>query len=180
MGNGKKKERPLASLGQKRLVLETPLGPMEARAEAGALVYLGFGATEPLGTEENGEDLGGLEPFKSLKAWLGAYFDGVEPVSKVPISLRGTAFQKTVWGELLKVPFGVATTYGDLGRAVFGALGRKNQSARAIGQAVGRNPLAIMVPCHRVLAASGQLGGYSAGLENKKALLEIEGLGYRP
>ncbi|MDR2386650.1 MAG: methylated-DNA--[protein]-cysteine S-methyltransferase [Deltaproteobacteria bacterium] len=166
----------LVSTGPKGLILETPLGPMEARAEAGALVYLGFGLSAGAwGLRQSQADLREEQPFKSLWLWLREYFAGKEPTIEVKMSFKGTDFQKLVWRELLKIPFGKVTSYGELSKVVFKALGRATGSGRAIGQAVGRNPLAILVPCHRVLAASGQLGGYASGLVNKKALLEIEG-----
>ena len=103
------------------------------------------------------------------KCWLDDYFAGENPVlSALPLSPRGTAFQQAVWQELKKIPYGKTDSYG----AIASRLG---SSARAVGSAVGRNPISILIPCHRVLAADGSLTGYAGGLENKEKLLRLEG-----
>ena len=97
------------------------------------------------------------------------YFAGKNPdASARPLSPGGTAFQQAVWQELRKIPYGETESYG----AVAARLG---SSARAVGSAVGRNPISLIIPCHRVLAADGGLTGYAGGLENKKKLLRLEG-----
>ncbi len=101
---------------------------------------------------------------------LEAYFAGALEVFDLELAPSGTAFQHEVWGALEAVGFGATTTYGELAHH----LGRAG-AARAIGAAVGRNPLLIVVPCHRVLGAGGHLTGYAGGLEAKVALLELEG-----
>ena len=101
---------------------------------------------------------------------LHQYFDGGRTGFDVPLDLRGgTPFQQSVWHALLRIPFGVCTTYGTLGDA----LGRP-KAVRAVGTAIGRNPLGIIVPCHRVLGADGSLTGYAGGLGRKAALLTLE------
>jgi methylated-DNA-[protein]-cysteine S-methyltransferase len=144
---------------------------MEARSEDGVLVYLNFDKAA-----ESRPDLSGQEPFKSLKKYLTVYFTGQNPSIIPKFKLKGTPFQLKVWEELLQIPYGQVTTYGAISELVFKALGRETDSARAVGQAVGRNPISIIVPCHRVLAASNKLGGYASGLTNKKGLLNLEGL----
>lgn len=101
---------------------------------------------------------------------LEAYFEGRTRRFDLPLDLRGTPFQLAVWRELLRLPYGATTTYGAIARAV----GRPG-AARAVGQAVGANPVAVVVPCHRVLAAGGGLGGYAGGLGLKRRLLALEG-----
>ena len=102
---------------------------------------------------------------------LRAYFDGGRTDFALPLDLAaGTPFQQSVWKALLAIPRGATTSYAALGRQ----LGRP-QAARAIGAAVGRNPLSIVVPCHRVLGTGGSLTGYAGGLERKVALLQLEG-----
>ena len=109
-------------------------------------------------------------PCFRARLWLDAYFAGKAPeVSGLPLSPKGTAFQKKVWQELLNIPYGTTNTYGALA-------GRLGSSARAVGSAVGRNPISIVIPCHRVLAADGSLTGYAGGLENKEKLLQLEGI----
>ena len=105
--------------------------------------------------------------FAPVVGWLDAYFAGREPDGLPPMLLHGTPFQQRVWHELLRVPYGHTITYGELARR----LGCR--SAQAVGQAVGRNPIAIIVPCHRVVASNG-LGGYAYGLEVKQRLLSLE------
>lgn len=101
---------------------------------------------------------------------LRDYFDGSRTAFDLPLDLaHGTPFQQSVWQALLAIPTGRTTSYGDLSRA----LGRP-QAARAVGAAVGRNPVSIVVPCHRVLGTAGALTGYAGGIERKTALLRLE------
>ena len=100
--------------------------------------------------------------------WLDDYFAGKRPCDVPRLTPQGTAFQQRVWQTLLTIPYGKTVSYGELARMV----GCK--SAQAVGQAVGANPIALLIPCHRVIAANGQLGGYAYGTEIKKQLLELE------
>lgn len=100
--------------------------------------------------------------------WLDAYFGGQDPDFTPPLHLVGTDFQKAVWEALLHIPYGQTTTYG----ALAGRLG--TGAAQAVGGAVGRNPIAIIVPCHRVVGADGNLTGYAGGLAKKVFLLQLE------
>lgn len=102
-------------------------------------------------------------------AQLAEYFDGARRDFDVPLAPRGTGFQRLVWRELAKIPYGETRSYGELARA----LGRPAAS-RAVGAANGRNPISILVPCHRVIAGSGALTGYAGGLAAKRWLLEHE------
>lgn len=111
--------------------------------------------------------------LQAAKAWLEAYFAGQCPSVKLPLSCRGTPFQQRVWHALQAIPYGQTVTYGQLAHDLSLLYGLK-MSARAVGGAVGRNPLSIMVPCHRVLGADGRLTGYAGGLERKLALLTLE------
>ena len=104
----------------------------------------------------------------TVRLWLDAYFAGERPgVANVPLAPRGTAFQRRVWGALLTIPYGETRTYGELAAEL-------GSSPRAIGAAVGKNPISVIVPCHRVLGADGSLTGYAGGLDRKRALLELE------
>lgn len=104
-------------------------------------------------------------------AQLDDYFAGRRTSFDLPLDLQhGTAFQQSVWKALLAIPRGASTSYGELGQRI-GA----PAAARAIGAAVGRNPLSVVVPCHRVLGAGGALTGYAGGLDRKTALLQLEG-----
>ncbi len=111
-------------------------------------------------------------PFlQQAQTQLLAYFSGQHTAFNVPIDLSiGTPFQQSVWQALLSIPSGASQSYGDLARR----LGNP-KAMRAVGAAVGRNPLSIIVPCHRILGAGGQLTGYAGGLWRKHALLKLEG-----
>ena len=103
--------------------------------------------------------------------WLDAYFAGERPgVANVPLAPRGTAFQRRVWGALLAIPYGETLTYGELAAEL-------GSSPRAVGAAVGRNPISVIIPCHRVMGADDSLTGYAGGLERKRMLLELERTG---
>ncbi len=113
--------------------------------------------------------------LEEAKAWLKNYFDGKCPDPKaLVLNPEGTPFQQAVWQCLLEIPYGQVTTYGALAETVGQMLGRPT-SARAVGAAVGRNPISIVIPCHRVVGAKGALTGYAGGLERKAALLKLEG-----
>ena len=107
--------------------------------------------------------------------WLDAYFRGENPSVTVPFSLEGTEFQKQVWNLLLTIPYGQTRTYGDIAREMAALSGKEKMSAQAVGQAVGKNPISILIPCHRVVGTKGKLTGYAGGLENKIRLLRHEG-----
>jgi methylated-DNA-[protein]-cysteine S-methyltransferase len=123
-------------------------------------------------TIPGGQGAGAARVLHQGARWLASYFKGHGPPSPLPpLALTGTQFQKAVWQWLAALPAGQLTTYGEIARA----LGNPG-ACRAVGQAVGANPAPIFIPCHRVLAANGQVGGYSAGLPRKRWLLAHEGL----
>ena len=109
------------------------------------------------------------KPFARARKQMAAYFAGELTDFDLPMKMIGTEFQKTVWRELLNIPYGATTSYGELAERV----GNPNAS-RAVGAANGRNPLSIIVPCHRVIGSSGKLTGYGGGLERKEWLLAHE------
>lgn len=116
-------------------------------------------------------DLGDVSVSRCLDLvcrWLDLYFSGRKPDFLPPIKLIGTPFQRRVWQALMDIPYGATVTYGDLARSV------GCRSAQAVGQAVGRNPVAIIVPCHRVIGSDGSLTGYAYGMERKEYLLRLE------
>lgn len=108
-------------------------------------------------------------------AWLDAYFRGEAPPVTVPLAPRGTEFQQQVWQILRTIPYGGLHSYGHIARELAAVRGKEKMSAQAVGQAVGKNPISILIPCHRVVGARGQLTGYGGGLENKIFLLRHEG-----
>jgi methylated-DNA-[protein]-cysteine S-methyltransferase len=109
------------------------------------------------------------EPFADVRRQLSEYFDGERLDFDVPLAMAGTPFQRRVWDELREIPYGDTTTYGELARR----LGRPSAS-RAVGLANGCNPVAVIVPCHRVIGSDGSLTGYGGGLERKRLLLDLE------
>ena len=110
------------------------------------------------------------EPFAAARDQLGEYFAGERTAFDLPLEMHGTDFERAVWAELERIPYGQTTSYGEIARRV----GRPDR-ARAVGAANGRNPIAVVVPCHRVIGANGSLTGYGGGLERKRFLLELEG-----
>ena len=117
-------------------------------------------------------------PFiiREAQRWLTDYFKGKVPSFTPPLAPEGTPFQQAVWQELQAIPYGETRTYGELARALAPKLGKPRLSAQAIGRAVAANPIALIIPCHRVIGANGTLTGYRWGLERKANLLAFEKL----
>lgn len=146
-----------------RTVYATPLGPMTATADADAVRSLRF---TPAATADGSRP---CAPLEQLEAELTAYFAGELTEFTSPLDPEGTDFQRRVWDELLRVPFGETRSYATIARAL-----GDPAATRAVGTANGANPLAIVVPCHRVVRTGGALGGYAGGLEAKRWLLDHE------
>lgn len=107
--------------------------------------------------------------------WLDRYFAGKNPaVRELKLAPAGSEFQKQVWRILCRIPYGQVTTYGAIAKELAAEKGLASMSAQAVGGAVGRNPISIIIPCHRVVGAGGHLTGYAGGLERKKLLLALE------
>jgi methylated-DNA-[protein]-cysteine S-methyltransferase len=115
--------------------------------------------------------------FDTIKAWLDRYFSGENPnASKLPLAPSGSPFRQEVFNILREIPYGELISYGDIAKKIAEKMGRKSMSSQAVGGAVGHNPISIIIPCHRVIGSTGSLIGYSAGLETKIKLLELEGV----
>jgi methylated-DNA-[protein]-cysteine S-methyltransferase len=112
------------------------------------------------------------EGFAEVTRQLGEYLDGIRTEFGLPLDARGTGFQRTVWELIAEIPYGQTASYGDLARRLGG-----DADPRDVGAAVGRNPLSILIPCHRVVGSTGKLTGYAGGLARKKALLDLERTG---
>lgn len=110
--------------------------------------------------------------------WLDAYFAHKPLPPLPPLAPKGTPFQQTVWQLLLQIPYGSSVTYGELARSTAKQLGKPRMSAQAIGQAVSQNPIALLIPCHRVLGVRNKLTGYAGGLDKKIALLRLENISF--
>jgi methylated-DNA-[protein]-cysteine S-methyltransferase len=117
-----------------------------------------------------------LPVFEQVRKWLDVYFSGKDPGFMPPLAPGGSAFQKSVWDMLCAIPYGQTTSYGALAKQSEARNGGKQTSARATGGAVGHNPISILIPCHRVLGANGNLTGYAGGVDKKMRLLELEGI----
>ena len=159
-----------------RNVYGSPLGRLVLIAERDALCGLWFedhpggsvAAGRLLGAADAGDDVPALGVARQ---WLDAYFAGREPGLLPPLRIEGTAFQKAVWQQLCRVPYGQTVTYGELATRVAAARGVPRLSAQAVGHALACNPLLLMQPCHRVVGAGGRLLGYAGGAERQRLLL---------
>jgi len=149
-------------------VIDSPYGPLTLVADDGVLcgLYMVDQRHRPPEESFGPRDDTGLG---ETEAQLEAYFAGELKEFTVELRLNGTEFQKTVWAQLLTIPYGETRTYGQLADA----LGNSGAS-RAVGLANGKNPISIIVPCHRVIGASGDLTGYGGGLDRKRRLLDFE------
>jgi methylated-DNA-[protein]-cysteine S-methyltransferase len=150
--------------------VDTPVGPLLLVAGDGGLQEIRFGAggdPKPLGEEWQACE---TEVLSEARAQLAAYFAGRLREFDLPLAPRGGPFELRVWQALLEIPYGTTCSYSDIARR----LGNPGAS-RAVGAANGRNPLPIVVPCHRVIGADGSLTGYGGGLETKRYLLRLEG-----
>ncbi|MBE5807048.1 MAG: methylated-DNA--[protein]-cysteine S-methyltransferase [Clostridiales bacterium] len=149
--------------------VDSPLGGITMASDGDALTGLWFDGQRHFPKALAGRaELTYLPVFEQAEAWLRIYFSGRDPGFTPPLSLSGTPFRTSVWDMLLSIPFGQTATYGQLAE-------RLGSAARAVGGAVGRNPVSLIVPCHRVVGADGRLTGYAGGLERKTYLLRLEG-----
>ena len=153
---------------------DSPLGWITLAGDAAALTGLWFDGQRYFALGHSDLREGELPVFEEAEWWLAQYFSGREPDFTPPLHLTGTPFQIAVWEALLTIPYGGTMTYGELARALARNGGFPRASARAVGGAVGRNPVSLIVPCHRVVGASGTLTGYAGGLERKQWLLTME------
>ncbi|MDR0449060.1 MAG: methylated-DNA--[protein]-cysteine S-methyltransferase [Rickettsiales bacterium] len=143
--------------------IDSPNGIITLVANDAALIELEFGRRHAA-TEGN-------KITKLAAAQLAEYFSGARREFSIPLAPAGTKFQKSVWSGLLAIPYGKAISYKQLATNIGRPL-----ACRAVGNANGKNPISIIIPCHRVIAADGTIGGYSSGLANKTRLLRIEGI----
>lgn len=115
--------------------------------------------------------------LEATKKWLDRYFAGKNPdISQLPLAPIGGEFRQIVWNILCQIPYGEVTTYGDIAKMVADKMNKETMSSQAVGGAVGHNPISIIIPCHRVVGANGNLTGYAGGIDMKVKLLELEGV----
>ena len=165
---------------QHTAVVDSPLGEMLLAGDESGLTGLWFAGQKYFGA--------GLQPgaaqaeaaeipaLAAARRWLDVYFSGREPDFLPPLHLVGTPFRVCVWRQLLKIPYGETITYGALAARVARAQGLPRMSAQAVGGAVGHNPISVIVPCHRVIGAGGNLTGFGGGISRKLQMLEHEGV----
>lgn len=155
----------------------SPLGDILLAADADGLTGLWFeGAKYYARGLEPEHKASSLPVFEQVKDWLALYFSGQAPDFTPPLHLIGSPFQLAVWSILRDIPYGQTVTYREIAKMIARQKGRPHMSAQAVGGAVGRNPVSILVPCHRVVGADGSLTGYAGGVEKKRRLLALEGL----
>jgi methylated-DNA-[protein]-cysteine S-methyltransferase len=153
-------------------IYESPIGPLSLVAGPNGLTNLSFpGRLRPPAEASK-------RPMPAVVDQLEGYFAGELRSFDLELDLRGTPLQRAVWQKLLEIPYGTTTSYGELAARIDESLYRSDiepyRRARAVGAANGRNPMAIIVPCHRVIGADGSLTGYGGGLHRKQALLDLE------
>lgn len=150
----------------------SPLGEIVLACDGEALLHLSLPGQAPF---LHAAPAGDHPILERTKDWLDRYFAGQAPEpAGLPLRPEGTAFRTLVWRLLLEIPYGQTVSYGDLAKKAARILGKPRMSAQAIGGAVGANPIAIIVPCHRVVGSDGNLTGYAGGIHYKRALLELE------
>jgi methylated-DNA-[protein]-cysteine S-methyltransferase len=152
-------------------VIPSPVGDLRVVERDGAIVAIEFSPFRPpVDGRPLGEQRDDLPVLVEARRQLEAYFAGDLTDFDLPLSPVGTAFQQRVWEQLRGIGYGDTASYGQIA----GRLGMTNAASRAVGLANGRNPIPIVIPCHRVIGANGTLTGYAGGLERKQTLLEIE------
>jgi methylated-DNA-[protein]-cysteine S-methyltransferase len=153
-------------------IYESPIGPLTLVAGPGGLTDLSFPGRLRVSDEA------AKRPLPEIVEQLEAYFAGERRDFDLPLHPEGTPLQKEVWRRLLEIPYGTTTSYGELAARIDPSLFDTGvepwQRARVVGAANGRNPISIVVPCHRVIGADGSLTGYGGGLQRKQALLDLE------
>jgi methylated-DNA-[protein]-cysteine S-methyltransferase len=153
-------------------VTDSPIGPLTLIAHEGRLagVLMQITRCDPAADERGEAVAAGDEPVLDAAAvQLDAYFAGQLTAFDLPLTLAGTAFQRTVWAALQDIPYGQTISYGEMARRI-----GQPSASRAVGLANGRNPVSIVVPCHRVIGADGSLVGYGGGMERKRFLIGLE------
>ena len=155
--------------------LQTPLGEVRLRSDGESLTGLWF-----VGQVNDAKDIDDIEIkndlpiFLQVESWLERYFSGKQTSITIPLQPKGTSFQQRVWQILQEIPYGETMTYGEIAQRIAKEKGVETYSSQAVGQAVGKNPISILIPCHRVLGKNGALTGYAGGVHRKEELLRIE------
>ena len=156
-------------------MIQTPLGEVRLRSDGKSLIGLWFvGQVNDAKEHSDIEIKDDLPIFGQVETWLESYFFGKQTPITFPLQPKGTIFQERVWKILQEIPYGETMTYGEIAQRIAKEKGVETYSAQAVGQAVGKNPISILIPCHRVLGKNGALTGYAGGVHRKEQLLRIE------
>jgi methylated-DNA-[protein]-cysteine S-methyltransferase len=159
------------------LLMESPVGPIELVSDGESITHVLFVDDDvtmlpnAIGAAKSADTA-----LAAARRQLGSYFDGELVEFELPLAPTGTAFQRRVWHELRQIPYGETVSYGEIAAR----LGLPPGASRAVGTANGSNPIAIVVPCHRVIGANGTLTGYAGGLHRKRYLLDLESRASQP
>ena len=154
---------------------DSPLGGILLAADETGLTGLWFDGQKFFARDLPAECVEQNTPALSeVKRWLDIYFTGKEPDFMPPLHPIGSAFRRSVWDILLRIPYGQTSTYGEIARQLAEKQGRPRIAAQAVGGAVGHNKISIIIPCHRVVGTNGSLTGYAGGIDKKVKLLEWE------
>lgn len=153
-------------------VIETPIDDLRIVAQEGVITRIEF-EPHPVAGGSVGERRDDDPLLREARGQLAAYFARELKEFDLPLAPAGTDFQQAVWSELQRIPWGETASYGQIA----GRLGRTNAASRAIGLANGRNPIPVVIPCHRVIGANGTLTGYAGGMTRKQVLLTLESEG---
>ena len=162
-----------------KTTIESPIGKITLGSDGESLVGLWTDGQRYFDDTVPNEMLlnDNLNVFTITKDWLNRYFDGMKPqISELPLAPIGGEFRQIVWKVLTEIPYGKVITYGELAQKIAKQRGIEKMSAQAVGGAVGRNPISIIIPCHRVVGANGNLTGFSGGIQMKQQLLQHEGV----
>ena len=163
--------RQQAARGPVWTVVGSPIGDLRLVAQEGFLKAVEFSPFEPVDAGVDAGEQRDDEPVLArTRDQLAAYFAGDLTAFDLPLAPRGTDFQQRVWAELLQVGYGSTASYGEIAHRI----GMTNVASRAVGLANGRNPIPVVIPCHRVIGADGSLTGYAGGLDRKRLLLDLE------
>ncbi len=156
-------------------IIQTPLGEVRLRSDGKSLTGLWFvGQVNDAKYNRDIEIKDDLPIFEQVETWLESYFSGKQTPITILLQPKGTIFQEEVWKILQEIPYGKTMTYGDIAQRIAKEKGVATYSAQAVGQAVGKNPISILIPCHRVLGKNGTLTGYAGGVHRKEQLLKLE------
>lgn len=156
-------------------MIQTLLGEVRLRSDGKSLTGLWFvGQVNDAKEHSDIEMKDDLPIFGQVETWLESYFSGKQTSITFPLQPKGTLFQERVWKILQEIPYGETMTYGEIAQRIAKEKGVATYSAQAVGQAVGKNPISILIPCHRVLGKNGTLTGYAGGVHRKEQLLKLE------